>query len=424
MRHLVLVTAHYPPATTAGARRPFNLVRAFRTAGWRVSVVTTGEPTTDWDTGSLGEAVWRIPVPGQFSRATTRVPPGRSDAPTRRSSPWRTLRARLRRQVVAARCFPDLWRDAEAPMVAAIRARITDPSSTVLLSTAPPITVHQAAAQVHRIMPGLPWVAEYRDPWIEPGSQAVRWEGTYKAGAGRRLLRRLLSGADRNVAVSEGIAQWLRARGAQRVDVALNGIPDEMLEAVSADLDPGVIRYVGEFYLGRDPAPLFESLERLARAGRLPADFRLELIGDVASSPGGATADLLACHGIESHVTLTGRVPHHEAIAAVRRAGGLVLLASEQPTQVPNKLYEYLGAGRPILAVVDLDGESHRLLKAAGMGASILTPTSTPADWDAALERIIAASRQPSTSWAGVEGLRTTSQLARVVGWCQELLTR
>jgi len=44
----------------------------------------------------------------------------------------------------------------------------------------------------------------------------------------------------------------------------------------------------------------------------------------------------------------------------------LLLLAQDQPAQVPNKLFEYLGARKPILAFADAHGEVARMLRRVG----------------------------------------------------------
>jgi hypothetical protein len=54
-------------------------------------------------------------------------------------------------------------------------------------------------------------------------------------------------------------------------------------------------------------------------------------------------------------------------------AGLLLLLAQEQPLQVPNKLYEYLATGVPILAIADHDGETADMLRQVG-GHYVLPP--------------------------------------------------
>ncbi len=116
--------------------------------------------------------------------------------------------------------------------------------------------------------------------------------------------------------------------------------------------------------------------------------------------------------------------PTTEALDQIRSAGALLLLAQGQPHQIPNKLYEYLGVRRPILAVVDHGGESHRLLQRAGRDDFILTERSTPSEWDKVIEAAVTASLEPGEIGDGapLEELRTSRQLSLVVAACQRLL--
>lgn len=71
----------------------------------------------------------------------------------------------------------------------------------------------------------------------------------------------------------------------------------------------------------------------------------------------------------------------------------LLLLAQRQPIQVPNKLYEYLGAARPIVAFVDEKGESASMLRRAN-GHFVVTE-DTP-DIDSVVR---AALEAPINNW-------------------------
>ena len=328
---------------------------------------------------------------------------------------------------MALQAFPDLWRDTELPMATACREAVGDGHRTLLYSTAPPITAHQAALRVAREVPGLPWVAEYRDPWIEPGTQRLRWSGTIMAPASHLLIRRLVRRPDLHVGVSDGITGWLQRRGAAEVVTALNGIPDRLLRSARKPVEPGVIRYLGEFYLGRDPEPLFATLGRLRAAGELPEGWRLELIGNVESALGTATGELLVRNGLADWTTLSDRIPHDLAVARTASAGLLVLLAQRQPDQIPNKVFEYLGSRRPILAVVDQGGETHRLLASLGVDEFVLTERSTDAEWDRVVAAAVGRSFDPAP-WgadpAGLDGLATSRQLGLVEQRCRGLLER
>ncbi len=224
--------------------------------------------------------------------------------------------------------------------------------------------------------------------------------------------------------VSNGIGRWLSKQGVDDALVSLNGIPDALLDTPPGGAsDFGVLRYVGEFYLSRDPEPVFAALGRLQSRGVIPAGFRIELIGDVEHAVHGTTRELLRATGLTDRASLSPRIPHAEALDRIRRAGAVLLLAQGQPDQIPNKLYEYLGARRPILAVVDHGGESHQLLQRAGQDALVLTERSSPAEWDRVVAAAVAASfTTPAVGGASLDELRTSRQLSRVVAACEELL--
>jgi hypothetical protein len=70
--------------------------------------------------------------------------------------------------------------------------------------------------------------------------------------------------------------------------------------------------------------------------------------------------------GIEDVLRLRDAVPHAEVAKILADADLLVLLAQQQPVQVPNKLYEYLGQRKPVLAFADEEGETTAMLRRAG----------------------------------------------------------
>jgi len=189
---------------------------------------------------------------------------------------------------------------------------------------------------------------------------------------------------------------------------------------------PGAIRYVGEFYLGRDPTPFLAALGELESGGLLPPACHVEFIGDVEQALGASTRSRINEHGLGARVTLRPRVPHGVALEKINTAGLLLLLAQGQPTQIPNKLFEYLGTGRPILAAVDHDGESHRMLQAAAAPVFILTERSSREEWLDVVSRAVTASLTVPTADAQehsqIRDLRAEVQLSRVVARCASLL--
>ena len=149
--------------------------------------------------------------------------------------------------------------------------------------------------------------------------------------------------------------------------------------------------------------------------------------------------------GLQDCVALRDYVPHREAIAAMRGADVLVLIKHVEPRfqgLIPGKLYEYMGAGRPILALVPAS-EAADLVRDGGWGevappddaeaiaAALLRLAAAPARRNPAHRRIRAAAGRSSSgprrlaSWRSVSTRSSTAlQLPRCAGrrhrWARE----
>jgi glycosyltransferase involved in cell wall biosynthesis len=116
----------------------------------------------------------------------------------------------------------------------------------------------------------------------------------------------------------------------------------------------------------RDPRPLFAALGRLRRDGMLTsANFRLVLRAPVHEA---LLARLAREHDIVDIVDIAPALPYRAALAEMLAADGLLVLQAKNCNeQVPAKLYEYLRAARPILALTDPAGDTAALMRAAAI---------------------------------------------------------
>jgi glycosyltransferase involved in cell wall biosynthesis len=113
-------------------------------------------------------------------------------------------------------------------------------------------------------------------------------------------------------------------------------------------------------------------------------------------------------------------VPHAECQARIQAADLLLLLAQEQPSQVPQKMYEYLATGRPVIAFADEEGETAAMLREVG-GHHLVTG-SAPAGVAEALATALRDDGCRSRADAGV--LREWSadrQMQRLVHLLEEV---
>lgn len=239
----------------------------------------------------------------------------------------------------------------------------------VLYSTSPPPTTHLIAAGL-KALTGLPWVADFRDPWIEaglyprPGTLRYRVETTLEA----HVIRR----ADRVTVTTPYLQRELISRypqvPAEKVHVIYNGydemdfqhLPPPVRSEHFEILHAGLV--TPEF---RDPQPLLRAVAGLIADGSVPRrEVRITFLGGDTYVRSQAFAALVQQLGLEGVVQVIDRVSHREALQRQGQVAALLLLQASDDTRtlIPAKAFEYLRIGQPVLAVT-LPGATADLLQ-------------------------------------------------------------
>jgi glycosyltransferase involved in cell wall biosynthesis len=187
----------------------------------------------------------------------------------------------------------------------------------------------------------------------------------------RWLERKSLSLADHIIAVSEAAGRLFAAKAgtrAGRVLVVRNGI--DIPASPAGPFAPGPttrITYLGNLYHRRDPRPLMRALAALRRSGEVGnRPVELAFYGQCRWYHDVSLEQEALSLGIADWVSFHEPIPRAETAAVMASSDLLLLFAQEQPLQIPQKLYEYFAAQRPILAFADRDGETASMLEAAG----------------------------------------------------------
>jgi glycosyltransferase involved in cell wall biosynthesis len=340
---ILLVAYFYPPCRDTGVLRPAAMAKWLRRLGHEVTVLTTSaygtsEADAAEDVIRTADAQrWRARLAGKDSIGAI------FDSPTYSGRPHPLSRLLVPEALVAA------WLPfARSRALRLQRERRFDS----VITTSPPESAHAVGFALQRR--GLPWVADVRDAWT---FESLRPE--YPTAAQRRLDQRLerrwLGAADTVVCVSEPAAEDLRRRGIAEPLLVPNGWdPEATPEGGPATglLDPerASLVYTGRFgSYGRDPRPLVEALADLAALDPETAA-KLELV--VAGPLTEDEAALFATDVSPARIVHAGSLERDRALALQREADALLLVAQPSRSQLLNiKLFEYLAAGRPILAL-------------------------------------------------------------------------
>jgi hypothetical protein len=242
-------------------------------------------------------------------------------------------------------------------------------SIDTIISTSPPVTSHIIAKRLKDEFK-IPWLADFRDLWTQnyyyPYSPLRRM-------IDRRLELKTLSAADVLVAVSQPAADDLRSLHKQKPVYSIpNGFDPVEVNASPAKLTAKfTITYTGNLYPGRQsPVSLFAALRDLMSGGSMDAsDIEVRFYGPEA----GWIDKQAERYGLTGIVTQFGMVPREIALNKQRESQLLLLLKWSDARQrglYTAKIFEYLAARRPVLAVGGFPDVVDQLLDETKAGVS------------------------------------------------------
>lgn len=385
-RRVLLIAFHFPPMSqSSGLQRPLSLARYLGTHGWEPAVLTASPAAYTATDPASAEA---LPADVTVVRAAA-LDAARHLAIRGWYPDWFGI--------------PDRWTTWLLGGVPAGLALIRRFKPDLIWSTYPLATAHLIGFALHRLT-GLPWIADFRDPMVEsidgewfPADATLRRARLWV----ERLVARHATGVTFCTDTARKIylerhSGTIKARtSSQRSEVIANGFDPEPFAAVEAELPatrpagPLTLVHSGTLYPGpdRDPGAFLAALSALRKRGQLPPNLRVILR---ATGFDHVYRPRIAELGLGDCVELAPPVNYQSALREMLEADGLLLFQGHTSNPaVPAKVYEYLRARRPILALVDAGGETAALLRSAGAGT--LLPLDDVARIEAGLPEFLQA---------------------------------
>jgi glycosyltransferase involved in cell wall biosynthesis len=242
----------------------------------------------------------------------------------------------------------------------------------VIYSTSPPETSHLIASRL-KTKTGLPWVADLRDLWTQNPYSA---RGRIRQFFERILERKVLERADALITVSKPLAMRLSSGLGipyDKVHVIPNGFdPDDFSEIQKAHSEKFTLTYTGRLYrFKRNPELLFKTVSNLIRKGKLDKN-RIALnfyVGDLAGF-----YYFIKKYSLQEILNVFDFVPYQESLKQQKKSTVLLLFQSDSTSDFgvyTGKLFEYLGAGRPILSIPSSSEVIEELLKKTNAGIAV-----------------------------------------------------
>ena len=358
---ILLIAYEFPPSPSPQSLRWAYLTRELHRLGHDVHVLTIdlggSQPgLPELPAGVQVHRTYPGPVRGLIAwrrrrRARRREHAGTGEAGT--ATPpigmpsrggWKHRVSALLQRVGEYLWFPDLRGEWHRPGRARLIELLGTLTPDVVISSHEPATTLELGLEAKRA--GIRWIADLADPVLAHYT-LPRWHDR-----ARLLEARVCELADHVLVTTPAAERLLRERhpGRAPIHVLTQGFDaaPSMFAANGPRTRGDVLEllYTGSFYSFRTAGALLQAV--LATPGTRLNIATIQVPDDV----------LAAARAHPDRIRLLGFLPHLDALAWQRRADVLVNLANRDPSQVPGKCYEYLGAGRPILHLGGAPGDA------------------------------------------------------------------
>jgi glycosyltransferase involved in cell wall biosynthesis len=278
----------------------------------------------------------------------------------------------------------------------------SESSIRLIYTTAPPFSANLIGLRLHRIT-GIPWVADFRDPWSQSALE-YREGAAHNRARDRRLEQRILTSASHVIVNTD----WNKRKlledfelARTGVSVINNGFDESSFRNAEARTPPpsqnGSFRllFVGSAYGDYHPGPILDALSSEAR-GHPRGTFELQCIGRSATWAE-SWRSLLESAGVR--VNVYSYIPHEKLIEHYLRAHAVIFgYPSKVDYSLPGKIFEYLRSGRPIIATGASESQTADLLRETHSGR-VFHP-----DDQESIRRYIKALLEKWKSGGGLEG--------------------
>jgi len=302
-----------------------------------------------------------------MSRPRKRVaaPADRGQKNEQKTAPsgWKSLFSRLARRIFCPE--PEiLW----VPFaVRKARKIIRQYGIDAVLITAPPFSAFVAGTRLKREFPHIKLIADFSDEWLTFYLKDFDFQNSpHTRRRAEEIERETVEQSDLVVAVTESSLQEIRQRYPDQPDAKFvcvhNGYDPDVITPFPphrrAD-DKVIVMHVGTVYKTASPKYYLDALD--AQPEEIRSRFESRFIGRISE-------DLREVfQNRKSEIKLLGFMAQKQALQEVAEADYL-LLTMTNDISLPGKIFEYLGMGRPILALSPSQGEVRRILETTGAG--------------------------------------------------------
>jgi len=353
----VLVVAYlFPPSGGGGVMRTLKFIKYLPQLGWRPDVITVKNPVFDLiDRSLLDEIPSDVHVYRTywFDHRLFSVPlrkiginPSYVFIPHDMNIGWLPFAIKRGKKIIEKK------------------------NIDIIYATYPP-AVNVLIGSLLKVMTGKPLVLDFRDPWTQ--NPFVRYLSIFQKKVEEWMEKACLRSAEHVITVTEHMRQNLIKKYpfiSEKCVTITNGFDPEDFEDLKRwdQRNKFTITYTGSLYGLRTPIFFLTALKKIVEENNeIKNSIQVIFVGRYSEK----CNELVRKLGLEKVVNIFGFTSHKKSLEFMVNADVLLLIITGGKYIMTNKIFEYLYANRPILALVPEDGPAGKLIRSTNSGLVI-----------------------------------------------------
>ena len=358
-KHIILVSYYWPPAGGSGVQRWWFFANQLAKRGWTIDVITVQKPVGTPSDSSFQDQ--RHPNIRIFPLSIWE--PGKRLYHTAKPRVKQGLIFHMIRWIRANFFFPDARQFFIKPAIRLVKKRLAEQPTNWLITTGPPHSMH-LVGYAFRKTSDLKWLADFRDPWSQFFVNYELPMMSYIRNRHKRVEQRVVSAADCVVTTSPSLSTYFKSYNSSVISV-FNGYEKPLEGNLFQDF---TMTYAGALKFNQHIDTVFSILKTLSSRDQIFArELRFRLYG--------AFDNINPPAELKNQVIPYGYQPKDEIDRILPQSHILLLLGNDQPDSqlvIHGKLYAYMAARRPVLALVNKHGDMSKLIKEYKLGGVFL----------------------------------------------------
>lgn len=381
-KKVLIITYYWPPSGGSGVQRWLKFVKYLPQFGWEPVVFTPENPSFAIRDESLLKdvpieaEVIRFPIwepYDVFHKIAKFFGAGKSISGAVQVSTGRSFFQSISTWIRGNIFIPDPRRFWVKPSVEFLADFIRENKIKTVITTGPPHSVHLIGLRLKKKLPGIKWIADFRDPWSQWGLLDSLKVGSLARSIHRHLEAKVFSQADVLVTITPFYVWQFKTLAQRKVTLLTNGYDeDDFKDVVIRSTDKFLIRHVGIVNEKCNPRPFMQAIRELIQENKdVESKLRIEFIGEVHPL---FMNEMAVDPVLKDKVIFLGNVPHKELLGMYGESSLLLLILTgykDAEGFLPGKLFEYMATGLPILGVGPVGGDAAHVLSETGAGVMI-----------------------------------------------------